>query len=165
MQLKFGRFVSTHNQIGKIIPCDLHMEHLNRYIYTFSKCTKACRCYQFFHFHLYRVAKEFLAALGANITPDAVTRLGKCLGPLHAFFQHYLEDPDQQDSEGHAPARQQEDIKTMAQVLVDDGHAFQTIPLRKRHMIGKYHSLFHKHSAVDLRKWLRKTCENILLST
>ena len=48
MQLKFGRFVSMHNQIGKNIPCDLHMEHLNRYVYTFSKCTKACRCYQFF---------------------------------------------------------------------------------------------------------------------
>ena len=86
--------------------------------------------------------------------------------PSHlAFFQHYLEDPDWQDSKGHAPARQEEDIKTMAQVLVDDGHVFQMIPLRKRHMIGKYHSLFHKHSAVDLRKWLRKTCKNILLST
>ena len=31
MQLKYGRFVITHNQIGKNTPCNLHMEHLNRY--------------------------------------------------------------------------------------------------------------------------------------
>lgn len=29
-QMTYGRFVNTHGQIGKNIPCDLHMEHLNR---------------------------------------------------------------------------------------------------------------------------------------
>ena len=33
MQIKYARFINTHGQIGKNVPCDLHMEHLNRYIY------------------------------------------------------------------------------------------------------------------------------------
>lgn len=31
VQLKYGRFINTQGRIGKNIPCDLHMEHLNRY--------------------------------------------------------------------------------------------------------------------------------------
>ena len=33
MQIKYARFVNTLGQIGKNVPCDLHMEHLNRYKY------------------------------------------------------------------------------------------------------------------------------------
>ena len=48
-----------------------------------------------------RVVKKFLAALGANITSDVMTRLGKCFGPLNAFFEHYPEG-QQLDSQRHA---------------------------------------------------------------
>lgn len=64
-QLKWNRTVNTHGLPGKNVPCDLHMEHLNR------EC------------------KNALHGLGSNITDHAVKRVGKCVQKtvktLHAF--------------------------------------------------------------------------------
>ena len=53
-----ARTVNVHGRQGKNSACDLHMEHLNR------EC-KTC-----------------LLALGANVTPKSVDRIGKCLGEI-----------------------------------------------------------------------------------
>ena len=47
---------NTHGLPGRNIPCDLHMEYLNR------------------------AAKESLRGLGSNITDNAVKRVGKSIG-------------------------------------------------------------------------------------
>ena len=64
-QLICERFVNTQGSPGANIPSDLHMEHLNR------------------------MCKDALSNLGANKTPKAIERVGKALGPLHDFLQHF----------------------------------------------------------------------------
>ena len=54
-QLKYNRTVNIHGRKGKNIPCDLHIEHLNR------EC------------------KESLITLGSNLTDNAIQRVGKSL--------------------------------------------------------------------------------------
>ena len=57
-QLVWSQTVNVHGNPGKNIPMDLHMEHLNR------DC------------------KTAIAGLGANVTEQAVKRVGKCLGEM-----------------------------------------------------------------------------------
>ena len=64
-QLIWSRFVNTTGLPGRNIACDLHMEHLNR------------------------VCKEAVCGLGANKTPKAITRIGKCIGVLMPVLENY----------------------------------------------------------------------------
>ena len=64
-QLVWSRTVNTHGRPGKNIPCDLHMEHLNR------DC------------------KTAIAGLGANITDKAVQRVGRCVGEMVNVTDNY----------------------------------------------------------------------------
>ena len=57
--------MNTHGRPGKNVPCDLHMEHLNR------DC------------------KTAIAGLGANITDKAVQRVGRCLGEMVNVTDNY----------------------------------------------------------------------------
>ena len=60
-QLIWCRCINTHGMQGRNIACDLHMEHLNR------------------------LCKEAVQGLGANKTPDAIVRIGKCIGKVSDF--------------------------------------------------------------------------------
>lgn len=64
-QLLWSRFINTHGLIGRNIPADLHMEHLNR------------------------MCKEAIKGLGANKTPKAITRIGKAIGPIHSVLNNF----------------------------------------------------------------------------
>ena len=64
-QLLYSRFINTHGEPGKNISCDLFMEHLNRLL------------------------KGAIQALGANKTPKAITRLGKCIAPLGEILDNF----------------------------------------------------------------------------
>lgn len=55
-QLLWSRFVNPQGKPGHNIPCDLHLEHCNRLV------------------------KTAVGYLGANATPKAITRIGKCAG-------------------------------------------------------------------------------------
>ena len=57
-QLAWSRTVNTHGKPGKNVPCDLHLEHLNR------------------------EAKNQIAGLGSNITDEAVKRVGNALSDM-----------------------------------------------------------------------------------
>lgn len=65
MQLKWICTVNTHGRPGKNIPCDLHMEHLNR------EC------------------KSGLRGLGSNITDMSVMCVGKCIGKTTAVLKGF----------------------------------------------------------------------------
>ena len=64
-QLLYSRFINTHGLLGKNISCDLYMEHLNRLL------------------------KDAIKALGANKTPKAIERVGKCKAPLDEVLSIY----------------------------------------------------------------------------
>ena len=57
-QITWSRFVNAYGWAGHNISCDPHREHLNR------------------------VVKTAVTNLGANLTPKAIVRVGKCLGPI-----------------------------------------------------------------------------------
>ena len=64
-QLLYSRFINTHGEPGKNISCDLFMEHLNR------------------------ILKGAIQALGANKTPKAIIRLGKCIALLGEILDNF----------------------------------------------------------------------------
>ena len=64
-QLIYSRFVNVHGTPGHNIPCDLHMEHINA----------AC--------------KFAIAGLGSNVTPQAISRIGRCIGPLMSICEQF----------------------------------------------------------------------------
>ena len=66
-QVLWSCYVNTHSLPGTGISCDFHMEHLNR------------------------VLKGAIQGLGANKTPNAITRLGRCISPLSELVQQYDE--------------------------------------------------------------------------
>ena len=76
-QLVWTRFVKTSGKEGHNIPCDLHMEHLNR------------------------VLKESIKHLGANKTKDATIRVGKCIDEVDEVLRNYDDDNEVQSESGH----------------------------------------------------------------
>lgn len=67
-ELKWSRFINCHGVRGRNIPCDLHLEHMNR------------------------LCKEAVYGLQANKTPDAIVRVGKSLGTLKDVIEQFDED-------------------------------------------------------------------------
>ena len=59
-QLLWSRFVNLHGHVGKNVPLDLHMKHLNATL------------------------KNSITALGANKIEKSILHLGRCIGQLQA---------------------------------------------------------------------------------
>ena len=94
-QLMYSRFINTQGIKGKNIPCDLHMEHLNR------------------------VCKDAIRDLGANKTTIAITRVAKTLGTLHPVLQQFdLENGIRERIGNHKKVNSQEDIKVLTDNLM-----------------------------------------------
>ena len=64
-ELQWNRFINVHGILGRNIPCDLHIEHLNR------------------------TCKDAVRGLHANKTPPAVTRIGKSIGAFNTILEQY----------------------------------------------------------------------------
>ncbi len=64
-QLLWSRCINTKGRNGHNLPCDLHMEHLNRRL------------------------KNVLHSLGANITPQAVVQAGKLLATVDKVCNNF----------------------------------------------------------------------------
>jgi len=66
-ELKWSRTVNTTGRVGRNIPCDLHMEHLNRRL------------------------KYLIGNLGPNASSKAIERAAKSLGVVHQVCQQFEE--------------------------------------------------------------------------
>ena len=64
-RLLYSRFINTKGGRGLNVPCDLHMEHLNK------------------------LCKESVRDLGANKTPIAIERVSKTLGAMDPIMQQF----------------------------------------------------------------------------
>ena len=62
-QLKWSRSVNTTGEVGGNIPCDLHLEHLNRRL------------------------KGILRNVGSNIDPKSIVRAGQTVATVHRVCQ------------------------------------------------------------------------------
>ena len=68
-KLLWERCIHVHGYVGKNIPADLHMEHLN--------------C----------VVKECIKGLGANKTDCAIRRVGRALGTIVPVLEQFMVFP------------------------------------------------------------------------
>ena len=140
-QLLWSRTVNTHGRPGKNIPCDLHMEHINR------------------------EAKSALSGLGSNITDTAVTRVGKCIGQLLPVMDQFDEVNNVAlTSERHSRRSTQADMDKLIKVLHKEKcvfthtskHCHKNFKTIQRNMI--------RHSSVsDLNSWMKQQLDSILM--
>ena len=137
-QLKWSRTINTHGRPGKNIPCDLHMEHLNR------------------------LCKSSLTNLGANISDKAVLRVGKCLGEMTKIVDSYdSENGVPHQSGKHAPKSEKIDRDKILEQL-NDIQVFTPTPGRKHRTFYNFRANpVRKLSSTKLKKWMEKQLAKI----
>ena len=130
-QLIWSRFVNTTGLAGRNIACDLHMEHLN---------------------HL---CKEAVRGLGANQTPTAITRVGKCIGVLRPFLENYDETTSIPAQSGrHSVPSSQKDRDMIVTELLQK-KVVDEIPGRTHYYFPNVKSsLLSRTDYKDLSKWI-----------
>ena len=137
MQLMWSRTVNTHGRPGKNIACDIHMEHLNR------------------------EAKKCITGLGANITDEAVQRIGRSIGHIVKILKHFDDINDiKQPSSRHSRQSCEKDMHLLLTQLHDVSGVFDSHP-------GRAHSNFPKHQASvtsipKLKEWMGKQLQQII---
>ena len=86
--------------------------------------------------HLNRACKFAIAGLGANSTPQAITRIGKCIGPLMQICEQYDDVFSPHKLSGsHSLPDITKDIKAVVKELTQTSAVFQ---FKK----GRFHSSF-----------------------
>ena len=93
-QLKWSRFINTSGQQGCNIPCDLHLEHLNRQL------------------------KGSLRNLRSNMDSNAIHRAGKALVVVHSVTLHFSRELNLKEDSGqhHRPAFKK-DLQKLVTIL------------------------------------------------
>jgi hypothetical protein len=100
-QLIWSRFVNTHGGMGRNIPADLRMEHLNR------------------------ILKDGVKGLGANKTDRAIARLGKCIDSIDQVLNNFDEHHSvRSTSDYHTTASLEKDIGIIVEELSKNVHPF-----------------------------------------
>uniref|UniRef100_A0A1X7U296 DUF6589 domain-containing protein n=1 Tax=Amphimedon queenslandica TaxID=400682 RepID=A0A1X7U296_AMPQE len=118
-QLIWSRYINIHGILRRDIPCDLHLEHLNR------------------------ICKDTLSNLGSNKTNEALTRSSKCVGELEKAITSFDKELQVTQHLGvHSRASTEKDKKIVVQQLVE-AKVFDHISNRKHRQIKtEYSSLF-----------------------
>ena len=126
-------------QTGKNIPCDLHIEHLNR------------QC------------KSSLSGLGANIFDKAVLRVGMCLGEMTKIVDCYdLENGVPHQSGKHAQKSEKRDCDKILEQLNDIG-VFTPTPGRKHRTFRNFRANpVRKLSTNKLKQWMEGQLHKLL---
>ena len=94
-QLVWSRFVNVQGRIGKNIPVDLHMEHLNK------------------------IAKSSIRFSGSNKTEKAITRIGRAIGTLSPVLEAFdTANNVQASSTRQKKIKMQNDIQVVVTELV-----------------------------------------------
>jgi hypothetical protein len=139
MQLIWSRTVNTHGQAGRSIPCDLHMEHMNR------------------------IVKVSMKGLGSNITQKAIERVGKSYNDTQKVVTSFDQDSNiSQHSSLHKLRTVEKDMGLLLRQLNEVSQVFSTVP-------GRHHSKFKNFQQnimnnVDLDsviEWMNKRCIQI----
>lgn len=78
-QLKWSRCINTTGEVGGNIPCDLHLEHLNRRL------------------------KGILKKLGSNINPKSILRAGQTVATVHRVCQVFESETVGKLNQTHHP--------------------------------------------------------------
>lgn len=109
LQLKWSRTINTHGFPGKNIPCDLHMEHLNR------EC------------------KTALSGLGSNITDKSIQRIGQSIGKTVEMLENFDEiNLVTKQSGFHTSRSSKKDVEKLVGQLFEVSKVFTNQPAAGR---------------------------------
>ena len=131
-QLLWSRFINTHGPPGQNIPCDLHLEHLNR-----ALKTAICR-------------------LGANVIPHAVERAGKCIGEVVTLLHHFDHISGVKPiSSSHSTARIEQDLTKIVEELAYKSKVFVNKEKRSHTTLKVHGGIFHSVKKEKMMKWMK----------
>lgn len=141
MQLLTNRTINTHGKAGKNIPCDLHLEHLNK------------------------EAKNSIAGLGSNITNEAIVRVGKAIGHTSAILRHFDRATGIKEPSGKRSKRScEKDMCILLKQLYETSKVFATIPGRSHRTFPKFLSNIQKSLSVEeLNEWMQQQFQRMLM--
>ena len=115
---------------------------------------------------LYRMLKESVKSVGANITPMSVQRISRCLGPLKntlTSFDSALGIANQPVR--HSPAKNEKDRMTIAQELLSQ-KVFEKMPEQKSRNHKSFshvkEPLFTNIDNDKITEWLKRVAKHIL---
>lgn len=130
-QLVWSRFINTHGRRGKNIPCDLHMEHLN-------KCLK-----------------DSLRHLHSNIKPKSIQRAAKAIGVVHHIIDLFEKEiTGQKDSGKHSKPRISKDFQCILSELTSL-KVFEVVSKRDHDSVHIKKNLLQKFSTKKYLEWVR----------
>ena len=136
-QLLWSRCVNTRGIPGTNIPCDLHMEHLNKRL------------------------KKVIYSMGANVSPSAIVKAGKALGPVNHICQIFEEQTTQyKNSHCHKIPGFGKDFSTVLDVL-DSEKIFTVIPGRQHKSFKSKHGLMEKLTRKNLIVRVEKSVQQL----
>ncbi len=137
-QLMWSRCINTKGYPGANIPCDLHMEHLNRRL------------------------KTVMRNLGANICPKSVQKAGKSLGAVQHVCHVFEEQTSSSVSSGaHPYPAFGKDFFTVLKALEEES---VFVPQCKRHhekFAYEHGQLMDRFSRKELLKKVQHTINKI----
>lgn len=138
-QLKWSRTINTHGKPGKNIPCDLHMEHLNR------------------------EAKNAFMGLGSNITDKAVKRIGRCLGVTVEILDNFDKVNDVPRQSGrHSKRSTKNDVEKIVKQLSETSQVFKEQKGRSHLNFQSFHNnLIRKIPLKDLKQWMSQQYQKL----
>lgn len=129
-QLVWSRFINTHGRIGCNIPCDLHLEHLNRRL------------------------KTSLSHAGSNITPTSVVCAGKCIGVVNRVCNVFENETRQRnESQKHPYPAFTKDYQHIIEVLREVN--LYTVQTGRTHStFGRMKSIMENFNRASYIQWV-----------
>ena len=129
-QLRWSRFINTQGRQGCNIPCDLHMEHLNRRL------------------------KSIMRNMGANVTDRSISVAAKSIGVVNNIckaFENHVEANSSSDH--HPPPCFIRDLNLIL-VVLNEQDVFSDQGTRKVSGYNKRHGLLEKYNYANIQEWL-----------
>ena len=138
-QLLWSRFVNTQGRPGCNIPCDLHLEHMNR------------------------LCKDAIGNLGPNKTEKAIVRAGKSLGTISKVLQRFDEtNAIHSSTDAHHPRSVKKDLEELLKELCKS-QVFSYIPGRKhRSYTHDKKSILQSINMKTMHQWMDKKLKKLL---
>jgi len=107
-QLKWSRFVNTMGTQGCNVPCDLHLEHLNRHLKGLIA-----------HLRL-NVSKKFVNNNNAIYPCNAINRAACSIGVLHDLCTLFESECGKGKESGNHNTSFKKDVQIVVKILVDE---------------------------------------------
>ena len=131
-QLLWSRCINVHGRMGRNVPGDLEMEHLNRTL------------------------KECIKGLGPNKREDAITRVSRAMGAIGPLLQKFDQDNNVPSPGGlHERRNSKKDQNLLIMELIKKG-VFRHVQQRKHNKFPHPRNILHGKEKKDLTTWMEK---------